>query len=153
MTTLIDTTSADRLARDICHQRGNLPDQLIEILHDVQAEAGFISAGAITTIAHQLNLSRAEVVGVVSFYHDFRQSPAHGVDLRICLGEACQATGASDLFEWARETLAGACNVQRVYCLGNCALGPAGLVAGVLVGRLTPESLGRAHIAADVGDA
>ena len=143
MTTLIDRKAADPQAQAASQIHDKRQDRLLEILHDVQRAAGFISDKAISTIAEQLNLSRAEVLGVVSFYDDFLRTPMQGIEVRICLAEACQAVGAKELYEWANSNLEaeGACNIRHVYCLGNCALGPSAMVSGQLHGRLTTSSL------------
>ena len=142
-TTLIDRKVPDAQAKAVSEIHGNLPDLLLEILHDVQREAGFISDKAIFTIADQLNLSRAEVLGVVSFYDDFLRAPLGGLDVRVCQAEACLAVGAGELYRWARASLHDdeVINVRHVYCLGNCALGPSAMISGRLHGRLTAASL------------
>ena len=134
----------------VCAAHGGRPDELIEILHDVQHAQGFISAAAIPVIAKALNLSRAEVHGVVSFYHDFRRAPAGRHVIKLCRAEACQARGCRDLIAHAEQRLKvklggtsadGAVTLEAIYCLGNCALGPAALVDGALKGRLSAERL------------
>jgi formate dehydrogenase subunit gamma len=114
---------------------------LLPVLHEVVATHGFVHDDDLPVIADVLNLSRADVLGVVSFYHDFRRTPPspHRVDL--CRAEACQARGAEDTFAAAREQWAGSSEVEvgEVFCLGNCALGPSGMLDGALHGRLTAE--------------
>ena len=137
-------------ARSICGRHNNKPDALLEILHETQEADGFLSEEALRTIADALNISRAEIHGVVSFYHDYRrQAPAHHV-VKICRAEACQAVGSEELAAKAEEALqvkTGAVSddrrigIEAVYCLGNCALGPAAMIDGALYGRLTPERL------------
>lgn len=150
MTTLIDRKAADPHAQAASQIHEKRQDRLLEILHDVQRAAGFISDEAISTIAEQLNLSRAEVLGVVSFYDDFLRMPAQGIDVRICLAEACRAVGAEKLYEWASNNLKveGVYNIHHVYCLGNCALGPSAMISGYLHGRLTTTLLEAACAAA-----
>jgi formate dehydrogenase subunit gamma len=94
-------------------------------------------------VADVLNLSRAEVHGVVSFYHDFRRSPPPEHEIRLCRGEACQAVGAEELAAQVRAAYAGEEDVEvaEVFCLGNCALGPSGLVDGRLLGRLSRDRI------------
>lgn len=130
-------------ARSICAQHGNRPGALIEILHAVQAAHGFLSNDALKIIAHALNISRAEIYGVMTFYHDFRRKPPPAHSIRLCRAEACQAVGAEELTRHAETRLAGngAIGVEAVYCLGNCALGPAALIDGELHARLTPATL------------
>lgn len=134
----------------VCQDHGNRPADLVQILHEVQAHKGFLSDEVLREIASCLNLSRAEVHGVVSFYHDFRRVPAGKTVVKICLAEACQAVGCDELKEHATQTLSvglgetssgGAVSLQHVYCLGNCALGPAVMINGNLYGRVTPEKL------------
>lgn len=99
---------------------------LLPVLHEVQEALGFIPAEIVPEIAAALNLSRAEVHGVISYYHHFRQAPAGRHVVRVCCAEACQAVGAEDLAEHARARLAGSdVTLEPVYCLGLCACGPA----------------------------
>jgi formate dehydrogenase subunit gamma len=143
-------TVADTLKRDltaaatIAAKYGNKPDALLEILHDLQHETGFVSEAAIPVLAEALNLSRAEVHGVVSFYHDFRRKPAGRHVIKICKAESCQSMGARDLAAQAEKLLKvklgettsdRAITLESVYCLGNCALSPAIMVDDKLVGR------------------
>ena len=117
------------------HQQG----PLLPILHEVQAAFGYVSEEAIRAIAVALNLSRAEVHGVVSFYHDFKTAPEPLPVVKLCRAEACQARGVAAL----EPVVAGASGVviETVYCLGLCAVGPAAMLAGGEVhARLTPES-------------
>jgi formate dehydrogenase subunit gamma len=125
------------------------PGPLLEILHGVQAALGFIPPGAVPLIAAELNLSRAEVHGVVSFYHFFRDHPVGRHVVRLCRAESCQAMGGAALAAHAKEKLGidfhettadGAFTLESVYCLGNCACSPAMLIDGDLVGRVTPET-------------
>ena len=130
------TPAADGLAaiaRTVCQDHGNDPAQLIEILHEVQARLGWVPEDVLAPIAHALNLSRAEVHGVASFYHDFRTAPPPaGPTVRLCRAEACQSVGSEVL---AQELAARGIATEAVYCLGNCALGPAAMVDGALIGR------------------
>ena len=123
---------------------------LLPILHDVQHAFGHLPEESLRTIADRLNLSRAEVHGVASFYHDFRQAPAGRHVLKICRAEACQASGgeavagraASRLKIGFGETTAdGAVTLEAVYCLGLCACGPAAMVDGRVVGRVDDARL------------
>lgn len=125
----------------ICGAYGNRPEALIEILHDVQGAAGHISREAMQTIAGALNISRADVYGTLTFYDDFRLEPATGPQVKLCRAEACQAVGA--------DALAAACDANsidhtHVYCLGNCALGPAAQVDGRLIGRADADKIAAA---------
>ena len=120
------------------------PGPLLEILHAIQDELGFVPAAAVPQLAEALNLSRAEVHGVVSFYHDFRTvaPPTHSVAL--CRAEACQSVGAEALYDDTRaraDSLGAGVEVTEVFCLGNCALGPSGTLDGRLHGRLSAKRL------------
>ena len=102
------------------------PGALLPVLHDVQEAFGFIPPETVPTIAGALKLSRAEVHGVISYYHHFRQQPAGRHVLRVCCAEACQAVGGEALAEHAKARLAGSdVTLEPVYCLGLCACGPA----------------------------
>ena len=127
------------------------PGPLLEILHAVQDELGSVPPGAVPLIADGLNLSRAEVHGVISFYHHFRErSPGRHVE-QLCRAEACQSMNSRALEEFVRgrlhvnfgETTAdGRVTLEAVYCLGNCACAPSMMVNGQLHGRVTPENFG-----------
>jgi len=115
---------------------------LLPILNDVQAAAGHIDEDAIRAIAHALNFSRAEVFGVVSFYHDYRTTPhAHPV-LKLCRAEACQARGVEALVADAEARAAGRVAIESVYCLGLCAAGPAAILGEQVFARLDAVKLG-----------
>lgn len=140
---------------EITSARGFLGDEasgatpLLPILHQLQHVFGFISPEAIDCVAHGLNLSKAEVKGVVSFYKDFRTQPSARHRIGICRAEACQANGCESLVAYLSErhglksdTLRSDIALDDVYCLGNCALGPAALIDETqLVGRLSRERL------------
>lgn len=123
---------------------------LLPILHEVQAAFGYVPDPAVGIIADRLNLTRAEVHGVLSFYHDFRKSPAGRRLVKLCQAEACQARGGRAVTAAAQARLGvslgetsadGAVTLEPIYCLGLCASGPAALVDGRPVGRLTVEDL------------
>ncbi len=102
------------------------PSALLPVLHEIQDALGFIPPDTVAAIAGALNLSRAEVHGVISYYHHFRDTPPGRHVVRICCAEACQAVGGEALAEHARTRLAGAgVTLEPVYCLGLCACGPA----------------------------
>ncbi|MBI5109306.1 MAG: NAD(P)H-dependent oxidoreductase subunit E [Rhodocyclales bacterium] len=102
------------------------PGALLPVLHEVQEAFGFIPPETVPAIAGALNLSRAEVHGVISYYHYFRQRPAGRHVVRVCCAEACQAVGGEALAEHAKARLAGSeLTLEPVYCLGLCACGPA----------------------------
>lgn len=147
---MTDAASPADIARAACDREGARPDALLEILHAVQAECGFVPRDVIAPIAEALNISRAEVHGVVTFYHDFRDAPAGRCVVKLCRAEACQAVGADALAADAESRLGvksgetsddGRVTLETVYCLGDCALGPAALIDGALYGRLTAERL------------
>ena len=124
------------------------PGALLPILHAVQHQLGHIPPDAVPVIASALNLSRAEVHGVVSFYHDFRDHAPGKHLVHICRAEACQSMGAGALVDYARQRLGvdfhgttpnGAVTLEPIYCLGNCALSPAMMVDGEVYGRVTPK--------------
>ena len=103
-----------------------LPGALLPILHEIQDALGHIPPEAVPLIARELNLSRAEVHGVITCYHHFRQTPAGRHVVRICWAEACQAVGGEALAEHARTRLEGSgLTLEPVYCLGLCAIGPS----------------------------
>ena len=132
-------------ADDIAAGLMELEGPLLPILHAVQAEFGHIPDEALARIADRLNISKAEVHGVVSFYHDFRTEPAGRHVVKICRAEACKAMGAEALVAAAEDRLGidmhettpdGAVTLEPVYCLGLCACAPAAMVDGRLVGRI-----------------
>ena len=118
---------------------------LLPILHAIQEAFGHIPVSAISRISTALNITTAEVHGVVSFYHDFRDVPAGRHVVKICRAEACQAVGADKLaadtladlrLEWHGTTPNGAVTIEPVYCLGLCASGPAAMVDRKVIGRV-----------------
>ena len=118
---------------------------LLPILHAVQAEFGHVPQDALPVIAKSLNLSRAEVHGVMSFYHDFREEPAGRHVVKLCRAEACQAMGADRVaahakaalgVDWHGTTADGSVTLEPIFCLGLCACAPAAMVDGKLVGRV-----------------
>jgi formate dehydrogenase subunit gamma len=142
--------TTEATASAIAAEHGNRPDALIEILHAVQAALGYVPEAAVPALAHALNLSRAEVHGVVTFYHDFRRVPAGRHVLKMCRAEACQAMGCEALVARAEDRLGVACGstsadgrvtLEAVYCLGLCATAPSAMMDGEVVGRLTGSKL------------
>jgi len=122
----------------------------LPIFHALQAAFGFIPDPAIQMVADALNLSRAEVYGVLTFYHDFRRDAPGKHVLKLCRAEACQAMGADGLaddlrqrlkVEWGGTTADGAMTVEPVFCLGLCACAPAAMIDGRVVGRLNKKRL------------
>lgn len=123
---------------------------LLPILHEVQAEFGYIPDGTSETLAACLNLGKAEVHGTISFYHDFRKAPLRGALLRLCRAEACQAMGADQLASEIQSHFGtdfhgtsrdGSVRLEPVFCLGLCACAPAAEVNGKLVGRATKSKI------------
>ena len=116
---------------------------LLPILHAVMAEHGWVSDEDIAVIADVLNLSRADVHGVVTFYHDFRRTPPVAHRVSLCRGEACQARGAQTSYTAATERWSASDDVEvaEVFCLGLCAQGPSGQIDGALHTALSPERI------------
>lgn len=123
---------------------------LLPVLHAVQAAFGHVDDAAVVVIADRLNLSRADVHGVLTFYHDFRRHPAGRNVLKICRAEACQAMGADALVAHAEHRLGtsmhasrpdGAVTLEPVYCLGLCSAAPSAMLNGRIVARLSPQRL------------
>jgi len=116
---------------------------LLPILHDVQARFGCVSPAAERAIAAELNLSRAEVHGVVSFYHDFTEEPDPRPQVQLCRAEACQARGVEALVPAAQAAAGGRVRLATVYCLGLCSAGPAARVGDAVHARLDETALVR----------
>lgn len=142
----IDASMRARLDR-IIDERAGVPGPLLIVLHAVQEAFGYIPPVSVSTIAERLNLSRADVHGVISFYHHFRQTPPGRHTLYVCRAEACQSMGGRALESHAMQALGvgfhgttadGALTLEPVYCLGNCALSPAVMIDGDVIGRVTP---------------
>ena len=132
------------LAADICARYDNQPAALLEILHDLQDLHGYVDITEhLPELARCLGRSRAEIHGVLTFYADFRTAPPARHCLRVCRGEACQSVGGAALMERARELLPADVQVDEVFCLGNCALGPAAQADGELLARVDDAHLRR----------
>jgi formate dehydrogenase subunit gamma len=125
-----------------------LPGALLPILHALQEEFGYIDKAAIPLIASALNISHAEVHGVISFYHDFRHEPGGRHTMKVCRAESCQAMGCDTMIRHVEDKLGvklggttedRAVTLEPVYCLGNCALSPAVMLDGKLYGRVSSE--------------
>lgn len=124
------------------------PGALLPILHGIQDALGYVPPDCVPLIARELNLSRAEVHGVISFYHYFRDTPSGRNTIYLCRAEACQAMGSAALEAHARQRLGidyhentadGAFSLEPVYCLGNCACSPSMMIGKEVHGRVTPE--------------
>ncbi len=132
-------------ARGIAAGLKDVAGPLLPILHALNEQFGYVDERAIPVVAEVLNLSRAEVHGVISFYHDFRHEPAGRHVIRVCRAEACQAMGSEAVVAALEKALGISCGgttadgrvtVEAVYCLGNCALSPAAFIDGKLYGRV-----------------
>ena len=139
-------STTDRTALVSAIASAHLSDRgpLMPVLHEVVEQFGSVAREDVETIATVLNLSVAEVHGVVSFYHDFRTEPPAAHTIALCRGEACQAVGAESLYDATRARagrLGDDVEVAAVFCLGNCALGPSGTLDGRLHGRLSADLL------------
>ena len=124
------------------------PGALLPILHALQERCGYVPSEAVPLIAESLQVTRAEVHGVISFYHHFRTAPPGRHVMQICRAEACQARGARALESHARQTLgidyhqttaSREITLEPVYCLGNCTCGPSVRIGDRIVGRVTAE--------------
>jgi len=133
-----------KTAREIAEGLKDMEGPLLPILHAFNDRFGFISNEAIVLVADVLNLTRAEVQGVVGFYHDFRRQPAGRHVIKLCRAEACQSMGCEDLaarleralgIGFGDTTADKKVTLEEVFCLGNCALSPSALIDGELLGR------------------
>jgi formate dehydrogenase subunit gamma len=143
----LDSTAQDTVL-SVVERLKDTPGALLPILHGIQDALGYIPPAAVPLIADGLNLSRAEVHGVISFYHYFRDSKPGRHTIHLCRAEACQSMNQKATEAHAKQTLGvdfhqttanGAFTFEPVYCLGNCACSPAMMVDGELYGRVTPE--------------
>ena len=149
------------IATELINKFGARPEMLVQILHLFMDRFGSIGDDAIRQLAGELNLSRAEVHGVVSFYHDFRAVPAGRRVIKICQAESCQAMGSQALTAHAEASLGvslhettedGAMSLEPVYCLGNCACSPAVMVGDRVYGRVDAKALDALIAAERVSD-
>jgi formate dehydrogenase subunit gamma len=141
---------ADRAVLRIEELR-HLPGAILPILHALQEEFGYVDQAAVPLIAEALNLSRAEVHGIVSFYHDIRKAPPGTHVLKLCRAEACQSMGADALaaearqrlrIDWGETTVDGRVTLEPVFCLGLCACAPAAMLDGKVIGGLDRTRFG-----------
>ncbi len=149
------------IATELINKFEARPEMLVQILHLFMDRFGSIGDDAIRQLAGELNLSRAEVHGVVSFYHDFRTVPAGRRVIKICQAESCQAMGSQALTAHASASLGvslhettedGAMSLEPVYCLGNCACSPAVMVGDRVYGRVDAKALDALIAAERVSD-
>lgn len=136
--------------KSVIAEHRSLPGAMLPILHAIQHAVGYVPDEAVPLIADALNLSRAEVHGVITYYHHFRRHPAGSHVLRVCRAEACQSVGADTLAAHAKHALGcdfhettedGTFTLEPVYCLGQCACGPAVMIDEDVHARVTPERL------------
>ncbi len=146
---MTESGSTQATVQEIIAALKDKPGALLPILHGVQDALGYIPAGSVPDIATALNLSRAEVHGVISFYHYFRNTPPGKQTIHLCRAESCQAMGGRQLEEHVKakldidfhETTAdGKFSLEPVYCLGNCACSPAMQIGKEIYGRVTADS-------------
>ncbi len=142
------SAASETLIREIATKHAARPGPLLLILHAIQDELGFVPNEGVPVVAEVLNVSRAEVHGVISFYHLLRDTPPGRQTLYLCRAEACQAMGARALERHAKEKLGvgyhettadGRYSLEPIYCLGNCACSPAIMIDDFVYGRVTPE--------------
>ena len=147
---MLDSVEVTSRVGEILTAHKGMEGSLLPILHAIQAEFGYVPQAALPIIAQDLNLSKAEVHGVMSFYHDFRENPAGQHVLKLCRAEACKSVGADRVaahaqkalgIEWHETTRDGKITLEPVFCLGLCACAPAALVDGKLVGRVDEAKL------------
>jgi formate dehydrogenase subunit gamma len=140
----VERTTVD----EACTRLKDVAGPLLPVLHDIQRQLGYVPHDAVPLIARALNISLAEVHGVLTFYHYFRQEQGGRHVVHLCRAEACQALGAVELEAHAKRSLGidfhgttgdGAVSLEPVYCLGNCALGPSVMVDEQLHGRVSPQ--------------
>lgn len=136
---------AEVKALAVCAEHGNKAHNLLEIFHDLQDALGYVPEETLPVLGNALNISRAEVYGVLTFYHDFKRAPGGKHTVKICRAEACQAMGTDKLCAHAEKKLGteiggvsadGLVALDQVFCLGNCALSPAVLVGDKLYGKV-----------------
>jgi formate dehydrogenase subunit gamma len=135
-------------AKAIIAERKSMDGALLPILHALQDRFGYVDEAAVPLLADELNLSRAEVHGVITFYHDFHRHPGGRHVVKVCRAEACQSVGSVALEAHAKKQLGvdyhdttpdGSVQLEQVFCLGNCACGPSMMVDDKLYGRVTPQ--------------
>lgn len=144
----LPVSAADHAAAAIAEKHGNKASELIEILHELQDQIGHVPESAMPILASALNLSRAEVYGVATFYHDFHLKPAGDHVIKICRAESCQSMGSFALIESLEKHLGiklgqttpdGKITLEAAYCLGLCASSPSMMVDGVVKARVTED--------------
>jgi formate dehydrogenase subunit gamma len=139
---------SDTNALDVVREHSNRPGPVLITLQALQSEFGWIKTSFLSEIAKELNVSKAEVHGVLTYYSDLRTSPPPEHHIQICVAEACQSMGAESLvaelsekgFDFGRSR-DGSADTTKTYCLGNCALSPAAAVDGELIGKATATAI------------
>lgn len=143
------TQTAERAAAIIAALK-DLEGPLLPILHGIQEEFGHVPAETLPAIAEALNISKAEVHGVVTFYHDYRSHPAGRHVLKLCQAEACQSMGSDKVAAMVKQALGigfhettrdGSVTLEPVYCLGLCACAPSAMLDGEVIGRVDTETV------------
>ena len=143
---------AQTAIRAVLDARRQQPGALLPILHDIQDQLGHVPPEAVAEIAEALNLSRAEVHGVISYYHHFRSEPPKGAVVQVCRAEACQACGSDALWEHASKQAAGQnVTLEPVYCLGLCATAPSMSINDKPYARVSPSKFD--HLLAQLKEA
>ena len=144
------SAKAEQAIVSVCNSYINKPDTLLEILHDVQEKLGHVPENALPLIAEALNLSRAEVYGVATFYHDYHLKPQGKHVIKICRAEACQSAGGFAVIAALEKALKiklgettkdGKISLEAVYCLGLCPMGPAALIDGKPKAAIKPDKV------------
>ncbi|HEY6631306.1 MAG TPA: formate dehydrogenase subunit gamma [Rhizobiaceae bacterium] len=157
MTSQLASTEIASRTTAVINELKGLEGPLLPILHGLQDEFGYVPGESLPVIADALNISRAEVHGVVTFYHDYRNHPAGRHVLKLCRAEACQSMGGDALAAKVQQLLGigfhettkdGSVTLEPVYCLGLCACAPSGMLDGEVIGRLDAEKI--EEIAAEV---
>lgn len=147
---MLDSVEVTARVGEILTAHKGMEGALLPILHAIQHEFGYVPQAALPVIAQDLNLSKAEVHGVMSFYHDFRENPAGQHVLKLCRAEACKSVGADRVadhaqktlgIEWHETTKDGKVTLEPVFCLGLCACAPAAMVDGKIIGRVDEAKL------------
>ncbi len=140
------------VAAEIVGAHSAVRGPLLPVLHALQEEFGYVHPEAVRIVARALNLSRADVHGVITFYTDFRMTPPGAMTVAVCRGEACQSMGSHELAAHAQAALGigfgetagdGSATLDQVFCVGNCALSPAVVVDGRVVGRVDADTFDR----------
>lgn len=146
---MTQTTLDHNVVRDVIEQKKSMPGALLPILHGIQEQVGFIPKDSVALIAKALNLSRAEVHGVITFYHYFRTQPPGLHTIYLCRAESCQAMNSEALeahitarlgIGYHQTTPDGVFSLEPIYCLGNCACSPSLMIDREVYGRVTPQS-------------